>query len=167
MSITVQWRRPAFAEIQMVRQADQSQASGNCSFPRAVGRARTCASPEGWGVPGKSEPHAGGEVDRLGWGSNAGTAPAWFRPPPQPVLQTAPSQRLGPTAGVLGPQDPSTSGRSPCPGTGGRTSAARTSDAGLRCALRKILLLVMHAETPPGPPLSRLGPQEIRGGARQ
>ena len=41
-----------------------------------------------------------------------------FRPPYQPVLQTAPSQRLDSAAGVLGPQDPSTSGHRPCPGEG-------------------------------------------------
>ena len=68
------WRGPLFAEKRMAaRQVVNAAASGKCSFPRAGGR--------------------------LGWGSNAGTAPARFRPPPQP---------------------------SPCPGAGAITSVART-----------------------------------------
>ena len=42
------------------------------------------------------------------------------------VADPAPSQRLGPAAGVLGPQDPSRSGRSPCLGEGAKTQANRT-----------------------------------------
>ena len=64
---------PLFAEKRLVRHDSAAAARGNCSFPRAGGR--------------------------RGWGSNAGTAPARFRPPPQP---------------------------SPCPGAGARTLVART-----------------------------------------
>ena len=80
--------------------------------------------------PGQGEGWGGGRNLPLALSSDLATFPctelpwpvkatATFRPPPQPVLQTAPSQRLGPAAGVLGPQDPITSGRSPCPGAGG------------------------------------------------
>ena len=142
MSIPQPLRAAAFAKKRMARPVGGAEAGGNCTFPRAGGRARTCDSPEGCGVPGESEPHAGGEVGWLGWGSNAGTALAEFRPPPLPVLQTAPSHRLGPAAGVLGPQDPSTSGRSPCPGEGAKSSAARNSDAMRHFTIRNDLFLM-------------------------
>ena len=66
-------RAPAFAEKRPARPVGGAAAGGICTFPLAGGR--------------------------LGWGSNAGTAPTKFRPPPQP---------------------------SPCPGAGARTSVART-----------------------------------------
>ena len=109
-------RRPLFADKRMAaRQVVNAAASGRCSFPRAGGR--------------------------LGWGSNASIALAKFRPPPQPVLQTEPSQRLGPAAGVLGPQDPSTSGRRPCPREGASPPAARNSDTGRNFTIRNALFL--------------------------
>ena len=94
--------------------------------PRAGGRARTCA--RHWRVPGESEPHAGGDVDGLGWGSKLGQRCACIRPPSRPVLQTAPSQRLDSATGVLGPLDPSTAGRRPCPGEGAFPDCRRIDD---------------------------------------
>ena len=99
-------------------------------LPRAGGRARTCA--RHWRVPGESEPHAGGDVDGLGRGSKPGLCCACIRPPSQPVLQTAPSQGLDSAAGVLGPLDPSTAGRRPCPGEGA-IPACRCVDDLSRC----------------------------------
>ena len=119
MSIPQPWRATAFAEKRPERPVGGAEAGGICTFPRAGGR--------------------------LGWGSNAGTALAEFRPPRQPVLQTAPSQRLGPAAGVLGPQDPNTSGRSPCPGEGAKSSAAGNSDAMRNFTMQNDLFLMSRS----------------------
>ena len=64
-----------------------------------------------------------------------------FDPLPSPSCRPRPSQRLGPAAGVLAPQDPSTSGRSPCPGAGARTSVARTLGVMRSFTMRNVLLL--------------------------
>ena len=111
------YRRPLFAEKRMAaRQGVNAAASGKCSFPRAgaaAGRAwvqwtqHACC---------RGEPLARrGLQDRRGWGSNAGTALAEFRPPPQP---------------------------SPCPGAGARTSAARPLEPRSRFTMQNVLFLM-------------------------
>ena len=99
MSIPSLCRRPLFTEKRMAaRQVVNAAACGKCPFPRAgaaAGRAwvqwtqHTCRRVEPLGRRGLQ--------DRPGWGSIAGTAPARFRPPPQP---------------------------SPCPGAGARSLVA-------------------------------------------
>ena len=86
-------------------------------------------------------PRAGGG---LGRGSKPGQRHACIRPQSQPVLQTAPSQRLDSAAGVLGPQDSSTSGRRPCPGEGAFPARRHTHD------LSRCHSFLREQRTPPG-----------------
>ena len=109
-------------------------------------------------MPSESEPHAGGDVDGLGRGSKPGRCCACIRPPSQPVLQTAPSQRLASAAGVLGPQDPSTSGRRPCPAARGKCSFPRAGAAAGRAWVQWTQHTCRRVE-----PLARRGLQDRLG----
>ena len=109
-------RRPLFTEKRMAaRQVVNAAACGKCPFPRAgaaAGRAWVLWTQH---ACRRVEPLARrGLQDRLGWGSNAGTAPAMSRPPPQP---------------------------SPCPGAGARTSVARTLGVRRSFTMRNVLIL--------------------------
>ena len=115
MSVPKPWRAAAFAKKRMARPVGGAQAGGNCTFPRAG-----AAAGRSWVLwtqhaCRRVEPLARrGLQDRLGWGSNAGTAPSKFRPPPQP---------------------------SPCPGAGARTSTARHSEPRLHFTMQNALFL--------------------------
>ena len=99
------------------RSAHEKQNVPHCETPPDAQNPRDRSS--------GSRPRAGGG---LGRGSKLGRRCVCIRPPSLPVLQTAPSRRLDSAAGVLGPQDPRTSGRRPCPGEGAITACHHIDD---------------------------------------